>query len=282
VLKSSGRHGTGRCPQEYATFAPDAIDGWGMDRRRFLVCSCSLLASSSGVRDARAATGVEGCRKGASAGLGDIALRATSTRPFYDTFCRHWHGMLAADFGVRPGFSFFDDADWPNAYAESTPLSPDAPDGAVLLGIELLKREIGALGDQMAMAKVAAILAHEFAHICQFKRGITGPWQVELHADFLAGWALARQLSRLTPPPPPPGDLPILPPLISVFLHIFGNQSAVQTMFEKGDTHFENPGHHGTPEQRATMVMAGYGTKELNLSAAFARGLTVSGLQRPQ
>src|SRR5437879_1064651 len=113
-----------------------------MDRRRFLICSCSLLACSSRARDLDANSVVTpGCRRGASAGLSEGDLRPTSGQPSYDMFCRQWHAIFAADFKVQPGFSFFDDADAPNAYAQLTALFPEAPDGTVLVGVKLLKEE---------------------------------------------------------------------------------------------------------------------------------------------
>ena len=96
------------------------------------------------------------------------------------------------------------------------------------------------------------------------------------HADFLAGWALAQQLSKNKPPAPPPGGMPTLPPILSVFLQIYGNQSAVQTMYDKGDTAFEDPDHHGTSKQRAELVVAGYNAKDLTLRDAFEKGLVLS------
>ena len=41
---------------------------------------------------------------------------------------------------------------------------------------------------------ILVITAHEFDHILQYKSGMVpdGPWQMEPHADFLAGWAIDR------------------------------------------------------------------------------------------
>jgi hypothetical protein len=155
-------------------------------------------------------------------------------------------------------------------------------DGTVLLGLHFLRDEIQR-GD---ITTVFIVMAHEFAHILQYKQGITaeGPWQMEPHADFMAAWALVqcpefwRQMDRT------PGSS--LPQLLV----------AVKTLFAKGDTLFNDPSHHGQPELRAAMVHAGFeagmtrdwlvggerimtsAVPQLNLSDAFERGAEVASL----
>src|SRR5262249_8857976 len=88
----------------------------------------------------------------------------------------------------------------------------------VLLGLTLLLREViwpaktkeeepvdvlKSIGLQRAWMHfvaphIAIIVAHEFGHILQYKSGMApdGPWQMEPHADFLAGWLLARNFPK--------------------------------------------------------------------------------------
>jgi hypothetical protein len=188
-----------------------------------------------------------------------------------------------SEYALRPGFGYFDDGSAPNAIALPDALLPGGPDGTVLIGTALLDREVSAAGDDaMAAARAAVILAHEFGHIVQYHNGLSpgGPWQMELHADFLAGWALARQLNW-RPPPAIPEAMPALPPIPLVFLQVFGNASALQAMFEVGDTDFTSPVHHGTPQCRRAMVQSGYAAAALDFKAAFDKGKELSGLDKP-
>ena len=98
-----------------------------------------------------------------------------------------------------------------------------------------------------------AILAHEFGHAYQFARqfdhadnsmigpsGLTRPIrQIELHADFMAGFSLARSEQKYGKP----DDL----------LRRFSD-----TILNLGDYNFAPCLHHGTPAERYTMMMKGY------------------------
>jgi hypothetical protein len=206
-------------------------------------------------------------------------LLPSSGRPFIDGLCRELHASLSNDFALRVSLRFYDDAGQPNALADPIVLHPDARDGTVLLGVNLIKEEIGVARDEVyAVTKIAVIVAHEFGHLLQYKNGLTrdGPWQMEPHADFMAGWGLARQAQEFKPPQPG-----ILPSPLNLYLPIFGNADAVQTMFEKGDTLFDHPDHHGEPRFRARMVQAGYNAKALDIRAVFERGSAEAGLPRP-
>jgi hypothetical protein len=97
-----------------------------------------------------------------------------------------------------------------------------------------------------------AILAHEFGHVYQFVRqfnyadkSIAGPTgsrpirELELHADFMAGFGLARSEEKYGRP----DDL----------LRRFSD-----TILNLGDYNFAPCLHHGTPAERYTMMMKGY------------------------
>jgi hypothetical protein len=179
--------------------------------------------------------------------------------------------FLGEKFGVRPAFRGYDDA-FPNAYAvppEKPQRFPDGPDGTVLLGMRLVAEEMkrgtwslvmGA--GQPGQESLLLILAHEWAHILQFKRRVRDAWQMEPHADFLAGWFFALRF---------PGE----------FVAIRDLENAAKTMFDKGDQGFYDRPSHGKPDFRARMVRAGYqaGQQGLDLNAAFARGKKLAGLE---
>jgi hypothetical protein len=105
---------------------------------------------------------------------------------------------------------------------------------------------------------IPTILAHEFAHILQFKNQFpklpTAKWQ-ELHADFMAGWFTGHR-SRYRP-------------------HVAMN--SLIAIFNVGDFAFNHPGHHGTPQERVAAFDAGYRLNvQGNVSSsatAFSQGL---------
>jgi len=107
------------------------------------------------------------------------------------------------------------------------------------------------------------IIAHEFGHILQFKNGIKpgSAWQIEPHADFMAGWAIDK----------------------SWVSALFGDkeksfENAVRLTFSLGDTLFNDPRHHGEPQFRAAMVLAGQDARDLPMQAAFEKGKKLVGL----
>jgi len=110
------------------------------------------------------------------------------------------------------------------------------------------------------------VLAHEFGHILQYKERITDSWEMEPHADFMAGWALTQALRRGI-------NLASKDPLDDV-------ERAAHAMFSFGDTAFNDPDHHGEPHYRAVMVRAGYESGNLGVKEAFEKGITWAGLKR--
>lgn len=95
---------------------------------------------------------------------------------------------------------------------------------------------------------VAFAVAHEYAHNLQTELGIlpTDPaartyptYKTELHADCWAGvWANSAFAEGILEA----GDI----------------EEAIQTAMLTGDYEFNDPGHHGTPEQRSKAFMTGY------------------------
>jgi hypothetical protein len=145
-------------------------------------------------------------------------------------------------FDVLPGFAFYDDFEQPNALA-TTARRTERADGTVLFGQRLLKRSLSA--PEHPDAAVAAICAHEFGHILQYKRnlprvilaGQSTVKRLELHADFLAGfYAGTRKLER--------PDFPA-----AVF---------ATTQYSYGDNNTNSPKHHGRPDERAAAIVRGF------------------------
>lgn len=144
---------------------------------------------------------------------------------------------------VLPGFAFFDDNTSRNAFASSSTRLGHS-DGSVVFG-KILFQEIMQRPDHPELG-IAAVCAHEFGHISQYKRGIDrrlvvgrdGPVKrLELHADFLAGYFAGRR--KLENP-----DYPA-----AVF---------AATQFDFGDNNFGDPNHHGTSKERGDAVVEGF------------------------
>jgi hypothetical protein len=136
-------------------------------------------------------------------------------------------------------------------------------DGTVLIGKELLARNLA-----NAEFSFWIILAHEYAHLLQFKRNVADAWQMEPHADFLAGWSLAKMPARN------PYSFYQNPDMI---------KSEAMTMFGMGDLAFNSRDPHGPPELRARMVREGYALGDrdalsADLETAFLQGAQVADL----
>lgn len=139
---------------------------------------------------------------------------------------------------VGPGFKYIKDPS-PNAYATSETHVPGTQ-GTVLLGMNLIKEEIQA--SSYGGVAVAGICAHECGHIFQFfsdysdkLKGETAKL-IELHADFIAGYYMGRRRQFSSD-------------RIAVF---------ARSLFAKGDYSYNDPDHHGTPEQRFDALKRGY------------------------
>jgi hypothetical protein len=148
---------------------------------------------------------------------------------------------LEAIFGVRAVVRYIDDQGAPNAYA--------SPEGVVYLGATLMNAELR--DNKGGPTAIIGIEAHEFGHILQMSRGthLVGK-QMELQADFMAGWYLARQFKtrKLNP---------------WQFLY---------SVYDKGDFNFFDPQHHGTPQERADAMLAGYKNAKLPADQALLAG----------
>ena len=168
-------------------------------------------------------------------------LRSSGDRDF-DYALAQTLAMISETLAVLPGFAFSDDADTWNASATSA-RSLSRSDGTVLFGLALLH----SLLEQREYpdVAVAAVCAHEFGHILQFKHDLIRTLQgwdttvrrVELHADFLAGYFAGIRKARR----------PTFPAVVfATTAHRFGS-------FDGNGANF-----HGTPEERAAAAVQGF------------------------
>ena len=113
--------------------------------------------------------------------------------------------------------------------------------------VVLSNRLLGLLttGEPAAQNVVFTILAHEYAHLYQYEKNW---WSVltrsaktkkalELHADYLAGFYLAKRENRF----------PEYQPSV-----------VVERWYELGDFRFTDREHHGTPSERVDALSSGY------------------------
>ena len=160
----------------------------------------------------------------------------------FDYALAHTLAKISDVFSVLPGFAYYNDEDGANAYATRTSRLQKA-DGTVLFGQRLLKRLLAT--PESPDAAVAAVCAHEFGHILQFKLGLhrqvnEGQRTVkrsELQADFFAGYfAGIRKRERR--------DFPA-----AIF---------ALTQFNSGDNMINDREHHGTHEERGAAITRGF------------------------
>lgn len=160
----------------------------------------------------------------------------------FDLALAYTLAMISRTLEVLPGFAYYDDYDGKNAYATRILRLANA-DGTVLFGQGLLRQLMS--GHESPDVSVAAVCAHEFGHILQYKKGldrIVGVGQptvkrVELQADFFAGFfAGIRKLEQPTFP-------------AAVF---------ALTQYSMGDNTKNHPGHHGTYQERGAAVSRGF------------------------
>jgi hypothetical protein len=144
------------------------------------------------------------------------------------------YARLVNLLGVRPSLLVFDDTGAENAFATPNSLIPGPAQGSVVFGINLMNHE---LQRNPTNFTIPGIMAHEFGHIVQFTRGISLPTMLaELQADYIAGWCL-RQVD------PAWSNLAI--------------RQGMEEFYRLGDYQFNNPTHHGTPDERTKALSGG-------------------------
>jgi len=155
----------------------------------------------------------------------------------FDEINNREYELLSSIFGVRPDFYYLHDYGMPNAYATSRISNPNLTDGTVMLGFGLIQEEC-LKSPSGTCSAIPIILAHEFAHILDFKfgTGLNGKYK-ELFADYIAGSYLYHRANRIG------------------YLNI---QEVALSFFSKGNYDFNNPNFHGTPQERYNSLTAGY------------------------
>lgn len=178
----------------------------------------------------------------------------------FDLALAHMLAKISEEFSVLPGFAYYDDYESPNAFATPVARRQNA-DGTVLFGQRLLKQLLGT--QESPDVAVAAVCAHEFGHILQYKHKLderVGAGQptakrVELQADYFAGFfAGTRKRER--------DDFPA-----AVF---------AVTQFNFGDNRIDHPQHHGTKEERGAAISQGFEAgyrRQLSLGDAIAASI---------
>ena len=101
--------------------------------------------------------------------------------------------------------------------------------------------------------RLISIMAHEFAHAMQHKYGWSGQSKyLELHADFLAGFYIGKLNS----------------------INETEVNSSIRQFYSSGDYKFNDPNHHGTPEERGCAFLQGFkfAQSNNNVNSAYNSG----------
>ncbi len=150
---------------------------------------------------------------------------------------------------VYPIFYFYDDKDGNNAMATDEVTAQNGPDGTIAFGKHLFNSEfIKTYGG----TTIPIIMAHEYAHIVDYKYGAlhnVGSKKTELFADYLAGFYMYHRVANGIPT-----DVP----------------ACLESFKSLGDTDFGSETHHGTPEERYAALFGGFSkAKEIHQKKPF-------------
>ncbi len=179
-----------------------------------------------------------GCRANISSKPSDnFRMTSYSGNTQLDNFLNREVNVLRTFYGINPSVYYYqDEAAAPNAQAIPRVEDYSHPSGTVILGLNMVTSEFRL---STSGTTIPFILAHEFAHIVDFNKGAISGYETrisELFADFNAGCFLYYRS----------------------FLTYTDIQAALRSFYNKGDYEFNNPDHHGTPEERLNAVLAGY------------------------
>lgn len=216
------------------------------------IFSCALACSLAWITTAN--VDAQECLSLAGASPDELPVAIlTSGNATIDQQIHSMNMVVARAFRVYPRLVLFDDEGSPNAFATPVVTLDSRPDGTIMFGLGLLQQEYQRWHDDLGGLRYTygpvSILAHEYAHILQVKKGVKHVTLLsELEADFMAGWFLGRET--------------LLDPEIEA-------RDGMEAFYSRGDYEFNNPSHHGTPQQRLAAFMAGYATRRNPLRVAF-------------
>ena len=196
----------------------------------------------------KAAEGADGALRLEGCSLsGDFAKRfrflPSSGIPQIDLATFQEANYLAQVTGMQPSLAFLDDLKSKNAFAINQDIiSGRSPHGAVAMGVRLIQEflQLPTPNPLTNTLCIQAALVHEWAHIAQFNFRVRASRtkHTELMADFIAGWYLGYK---------------------DAFAGTQSDPTAPMLgMASVGDTNFNSPGHHGTPQERYGAYLAGF------------------------
>ena len=205
-------------------------------------CPCALMAGQ------RILLGRQICSLWAMASGLELEVASSTGNRTLDRQLALEANRLARLFGFRPGLKIIEapESHAANALA-TTERVVEGTDGTVLMGRTLVFRELQENRSGWGGLAVAGFMAHEFAHIYQFRtewaarlreRARTVEAQ-ELHADYLAGYHLGLKRRE------------------GAAMDI---KAFMDGAYLVGDFHEHAPQHHGTPRERQRAVREGYRT----------------------
>jgi len=223
-----------------------------LTRRKFISCCCATsftFAAGSAGRDAFASA-PNGWRPICAASLDTFSPSTKFVSRDPSPALKVALVQVSALIGIKPVVQLIDDSEHPTMQAY---ISSDEQHGKVGVGIRFLSL---VAENNYHEEVLTGLLAHEFAHVMQIQSPCyvtmypdEGPRSciayhskdgrvesLELMADFIAGWTLAR-LNKLT-------------------TNQFGG--FVEELFNKADFQRASLGHHGTPRDRITFMATGF------------------------
>lgn len=163
--------------------------------------------------------------------------------------------FLGNAFLVYPNFFFYDDNDGKNSKATDEITISNLPDGTIIFGKRLFSSQ---LLRPNGITVIPVMMAHEFAHIVDFKYGAlnhVSNKKKELFADYLAGVFMSVRRHNLAV--------------------VFDINVAVESFEELGDTDFGDVDKHGDAEERGAALLAGFESAESYYSQGTVYKLTL-------
>jgi hypothetical protein len=172
------------------------------------------------------------------------------------------HASINSTLRLDTNYRFYDGGNDALNIFSVPRLDKNYPDGTLLIGREIIKRNLttDTSGAQLAGDAILYLLiAHEMSHLKQAKVGcFPGDFKRrDLHADFLAGWWVARFLKTTRSDSSEYKD---------AFFKVVG------LAFDSGDR--GNSGYQGTPKERLDAVNAGFGLQnETDPDKVYRKGI---------